>query len=176
LCPAKTLPAFNVTPPVKVFAPLNVKVAELLFTILPPAPLNTPPIVSAPAPLSVTRLPCKSTAPLNVTALATLTVAEAVTVPAPDNVKAPLLTESPSVDVPAPTAYAFVSVRTVVESLETVPPANVNTPAPKAAAFPTRTIPPLIVAPPVNVFAPVNVKIPVPLFTSDPPAPLITPE
>jgi hypothetical protein len=143
----------TVTPPEKVFVPLNVNT-------------DGPAFVNENAPPPIT--------PLNITALGTVTVVLAVNVPAPLSVNAPVFVPSPSVTNP-PNEYPFVKVRAVAESLESPPPVIVSAPVPNPALFPTRTVPDPIVTPPENVFAPLNAKIPVPLCTNDPPTPLITP-
>jgi hypothetical protein len=156
---AKALPPLNVSVPAStIVAPLNV------FT-----PLNvnspTPPFVSPFAPL---------TTPLNVTPLATFNVVAALNAAAPENVIAPVFVVSPSASVPL-NPNAFATVRAVAPSLEIFPPLNVTLPVPNAALFPTNTVPALTLAPPVNAFVPLNVSAPLPLFTNDPPVPLITP-
>jgi hypothetical protein len=105
------------------------------LTILPPAPVIAPEIVSPTdaAGERVTVFPCKSIAPLKATALDTVTDEALATLPAPENVNAPLFATSPSTTVP-PNDNPFVSVRAVVESLETVPPMTDNAPDPRAEA------------------------------------------
>jgi hypothetical protein len=76
--PTRNVPALNVTPPVNVFAPLNVR-------------MEAPAFVNANPP---------SIAPLNVTTLGVVTVALDVNVPAPPNVNAPLFVTSPTVTAP----------------------------------------------------------------------------
>jgi hypothetical protein len=156
--PTRSVPDVNVTPPVNVFAPLNVKIDE-------PAFVST----NAPPP----------TTPLKTTALGVVTVVFDVNVPVPLSVKLPFKVPlaSPSVTAP-PTEYTFASVRAVVESLESaVPVAIVNEPVPKPALFPTRTVPAVTDTPPVNVFAPPNVSTEAPAFVNEnapPTAPLKT--
>jgi hypothetical protein len=155
----------NALPPLNVNVPASTTVAPLnVFT-----PLN----VNSPLPAFV-----KSNAPLttppNVTPLATSNVVDALNAAAPENVIAPVFVPSPSANVPL-NPSAFATVRAVVSLLEIFPPLNVTVPVPKAPSFPTNTVPTLTLTPPVNVFVPLNVNAPAPLFTRDPPVPLITP-
>jgi hypothetical protein len=146
------VPASTTVAPVNVFAPLNVN-SPLPAFVNPFAPLTTP---------------------LNVTPLATVNVVAPLNAAVPLNVNAPVFAASPSANAPLK-PNAFATVRAVVSLLEIFPPLNVTLPVPKAASFPTNTVPLLTLAPPVNVFAPLNVNAPAPLFTRDPPVPLITP-
>jgi hypothetical protein len=153
LFPKYNAPAVTVTPPLNVFAPLN---------------------VSAPAPDFVTPNPPPN-APLNTNAFGlagTVNVVAPPNVPAPLSVNAPVFVASPIVTAP-PIVNPLLSVRAVVESLESVVPvAIVNTPVPKPAAFPTLTVPPFTVTPPLNVLAPLNVKTPEPAFVTLKPPPI----
>jgi hypothetical protein len=157
---ASALPSLNVNVPASTtVAPLNV------FT-----PLN----VNSPIPAFV-KSNAPLTTPLIVTPLATFNVVAAPNAAAPENVNVPVFVPSPSANAPL-NPSAFPTVRAVVSLLEIFPPLNVTLPSfPNAAPFPTNTVPSLTLAPPVNVFAPLNVNAPAPLFTSDPPCPLITP-
>ena len=82
------------------------------------------------------------------------------------------------VDTPNPMlpliAAGLLSVRATDESLETVPPASLRTPAPAAAFAPSSSTPLLMLKPPLKVFAAARVKVADPIFTSAP-EPLITP-
>jgi hypothetical protein len=127
LFPTYTLPAFNVAPPLNVFAPLKVSDAA-------------PSFVRETAPPPTT--PCRTTS-LNV-----VNVVLEVKVPAPVNVRAPFFTASPSVTAP-PNEYAFAIVRADVPSLETVEPTMASGPVPNAALFPTYTAPAFNVVPAV---------------------------
>jgi hypothetical protein len=87
-------------------------------------------------------------------------------VPAPLNVNTPVFAASPKETDP-PIDNAFTIVRPAVESLDTVPPANVNDPVPNAALSPTRTAPAVNTAPPLNVFGPPSVNAPTPAFVNE---------
>jgi hypothetical protein len=94
-------------------------------------------------------------------------VVGAVKVPSPVKFNTPLFAESPSVMFP-PIDNVFTTDRADVESLETIPPPNVNMPVPNAELLATYTRPAFTVAPPLNVLAPLNVNAPAPNFVSDP--------
>jgi hypothetical protein len=85
--PIRNVPAVSVTPPVNVFAPLNVNT-------------DAPDFVSENAP---------PIAPLKTTTLGVVTVVFEVNVPALLSVNTPLFVPSPSVTAP-PTEYPFVNV------------------------------------------------------------------
>jgi hypothetical protein len=134
-----------------------------------------PPNVSSSAPAFV-KFPVPLTTPFQLTALNTVTVALAVSAPAPPKVNAPLLVASPIVTL-APRVNPLLNVRAVAESLETTTPAvfNVNNPLPRAESFPIRIVPPVTTTPPVNVFAPPSARIDVPAFVNENAPPPIAP-
>jgi hypothetical protein len=94
-----------------------------------------------------------------------MSVAFAVNVVAPLNIKSPVFAALPKVEV-APNERPPASVRAVPESLDTVPPFTVNTPLPSAPSLPINTLPALATTPPLNVLTPPNVKSPEPDFVS----------
>jgi hypothetical protein len=145
------VPPSKNSPPLKVFAPLNVSVAAPAF-VKENAPPNAPP----------------STTPL-----AVVNVVSAVKFPAPLKVNNPLLVVLPNVITP-PRANPFERVRAVVPSLATVPPLTVSTPVPSAELLPMETFPAVTVVPPVKVFAPLSVRVPSFTFVIEP-LPPITP-
>jgi hypothetical protein len=110
LFPTQTAPAFNVAPPLKVFAPLN---------------------VNDPAPTLVNETAPPPTIPCKTTSLAVVNVVFEFNVPSPVNVNVPFLVESPSVTAP-PNEYAFAMDFAVVPSLETVDPTIAKGPVPNA--------------------------------------------
>jgi hypothetical protein len=157
----------------------------LLISALPPLNVNTPASTFV-APLKVftplkvnssdpafVRLYAPLTTPLNVAALATVSVVAAPSATLPLKVNTPLLVASPKPSVPL-IANSFASVRAVAESLEIRPALKVTVPVPSAALSPAWIAPPLKVTPPVKVLAPLIVNTAVPVFTKLP-APLITP-
>jgi hypothetical protein len=172
------LASFNVPPADTVTAmllmsalpPLNVRIPASTF--VEPLKVFTPLKVNSSTPAFV-RLYTPLTTPLNVAALATVSVVSAPSGTFPLKVSAPLLVASPKPSVPL-IANSFASVRAVAELLEIRPALNVTVPVPSAALSPTWIAPSLRVTPPLNVFAPLIVNTALPVFTKLP-APLINP-
>jgi hypothetical protein len=161
-----------VTPPVNVFARLNVNLPVPSFTKEPPVPSTTTPTSDAVLPSIVSTFPCR------------------FTVPVPDAVKTPIVSLHPNFKLP------LVSNVTVVPSPIADPPLTVNVP-PFTFVFPVYVFAPPNVNSPapafVNANAPPNapdittplaavrvvsaVNVPAPLHVSVPffgPSPMVT--
>ena len=159
------VPAFSVTPPVKVLAPGSVSVPAPAFTTeLAVAPLAmTPPSVSVPALAVIVRL-VPAAAP-NV--LAPMPNARSCVVPAP-----PAKTKSPLIVIGLSMPAMAVPV-----VLSIVPPLMTNSPvtAPNADALLMFNVPAFSVTPPENEFAAESVRTPAPFFVRAPIPVLIIP-
>jgi hypothetical protein len=167
--PTDTFPAFTVTPPVNVFAALNVNAPVPSFTKEPPAPLTTTPTLDAVLPPMVSTFPCTFTVPLPL-------AVNTPTVSLDPNFKLPLVANATV--VPSPIALPPLNVNvppfTVVFPVNVFAPPSVNSPAPcfVKLADPPKTPPNTTPLATVNVVAAVTVPAPpnvnTPLFVASP--------
>jgi hypothetical protein len=127
--PTRTVPALTVAPPVKVFAPLNVKIPVPFFTSEPPAPLMMPLYVVVNEPPMVKMFPCKSTPPVPAK-LAIVSLAPNFKLPGDVTVTAPVST------IAEPPFNVSVPPVTVVVPVYVFTPPNVNSPVPAFVQLP----------------------------------------
>ena len=166
------------------FASFNAPAEPIVTAIevgsaLPPASVKVPPITAVVPPNTLVPLNVNSDdpalmklkAPLNgpfkFTGLHTFTVAFPVNADAPLRVSVPEFNASPIETTPV-RFNPFDITRATLESLVTIPPDIVNTPAPSAVLLPIRTVPELTDTPPLNVLLPDSASTEFPVFTRDP--------
>ena len=122
----------------------------------------TPDRVSVPVPALV-RPPCETT-PARVTSEAVVSVrSPPPRSKEPPKVSAPARVASPRVKSVFATT-SLTNERSVLPSLETVPPLSVRVPAPKALSPPARRAPAFRVRPPEKLLAPPRVRAPAPFL------------